>query len=275
MKLSIGEVSKIFKISKDTLRYYDKIDILKPEVNENNKYRFYDLKDLEQLGLIIGIKSLGVPLLDIKSTIEGGDINRYIDLIQTQKVLIENKQKELEKLKCSLSNSEDILKQVLNFKNEYDFRNLNLTKKDYTLYGIDIKNVLTFKNNTSDINTEIEKNLIYLKDTPSLYYFNINKNQAIEEEINLIFFKENEKIKLYIESHSSIEMNQIFQKNISGNFINVNFYGSSNQIEKYIIDLNKHFNFNKSSYALIKYDFYLPQKDNDAKYFVNIDIKIN
>lgn len=275
MKLSIGEVSKIFKISKDTLRYYDKIDILKPEINENNKYRFYDLKDLEQLGLIIGIKSLGVSLLDIKNTIEGGDINRYIDLIQTQKVLIENKQKELEKLKCSLSNSEGILKQVLNFKNEYDFKNLNLTKKDYTLYGIDIKNILTSKNNNSDINTEIEKNIIYLKDTPSLYYFNINKNQAIEEESNLIFFKENEKIKLYIENHRSIEVNQIFQKNISGNFINVNFYGSSNQIEKYMIDLNKHFNSNKSSYALIKYDFYLPQKDNDAKYFVNIEIKIN
>ncbi|MGL4572118.1 MAG: MerR family transcriptional regulator [Clostridium sp.] len=275
MKLSIGEVSKIFKISKDTLRYYDKIDILNPEVNENNKYRFYDLKDLEQLGLIVGIKSLGVSLLDIKSTIEGGDINRYIDLIQTQKVLIENKQKELEKLKCLLSNSEDVLKQVLNFKNEYNFRNLNLTKKEYTLYGVDIKNVLTYKNNTSDINTEIEKNLIYLKDTQYLYYFNINKNQAIEEEGNLIFFKENEKIKLYIENHSSIKMNQIFRKKISGNFINVNFYGSSNQIEKYIIDLNKYFNSNKSSYALIKYDFYLPQKDNDDKYFVNIDIEIN
>lgn len=34
MKLSIGQVSKLFDISKDTLRHYDKIGLLKPEVNE-------------------------------------------------------------------------------------------------------------------------------------------------------------------------------------------------------------------------------------------------
>ena len=36
MKLSIGEVARLFNISKDTLRYYDKIGILKPEVNKEN-----------------------------------------------------------------------------------------------------------------------------------------------------------------------------------------------------------------------------------------------
>ncbi len=53
MKLSIGEVARLFNISKDTLRYYDKIGILKPEVNKENGYRFYDIRHLEQLGLIL------------------------------------------------------------------------------------------------------------------------------------------------------------------------------------------------------------------------------
>ena len=44
MKLSIGEVARLFNISKDTLRYYDKIGILKPEVNKENGYRFYDIR---------------------------------------------------------------------------------------------------------------------------------------------------------------------------------------------------------------------------------------
>lgn len=46
LKFSIGQVSKLFEISKDTLRYYDKIGILKLEVNETNGYRYYYEEDL-------------------------------------------------------------------------------------------------------------------------------------------------------------------------------------------------------------------------------------
>ena len=70
MKFSIGQVSKLFEISKDTLRHYDKIGVLKPEVNETNGYRYYYEEDLEKLGLILETKYLGIPLSEIKKTIE-------------------------------------------------------------------------------------------------------------------------------------------------------------------------------------------------------------
>ncbi|MFH5916607.1 MerR family DNA-binding transcriptional regulator, partial [Clostridium perfringens] len=47
MKLSIGEVARLFNISKDTLRYYDKIGILKPEINKEKECKKEYCKDKE------------------------------------------------------------------------------------------------------------------------------------------------------------------------------------------------------------------------------------
>ncbi|MDU6250186.1 MAG: MerR family transcriptional regulator, partial [Paeniclostridium sordellii] len=96
MKLSIGEVSKIFNISKETLRYYDKIGILKPEVNSQNGYRYYLFKHLEKLSLILGIKLLGISLADIKQTIGSEDLNEYKNLVSKQEEILKIKKKELE-----------------------------------------------------------------------------------------------------------------------------------------------------------------------------------
>ena len=84
MKFSIGQVSKLFEISKDTLRHYDKIGILKPEVNETNGYRYYYEEDLEKLGLILETKYLGIPLSEIKETIESESLIQYKNLVEKQ-----------------------------------------------------------------------------------------------------------------------------------------------------------------------------------------------
>lgn len=47
--LKIGEVNKIYGVSLDTLRYYDKIGLLKPIVDPNNSYRYYSLDHLDRL----------------------------------------------------------------------------------------------------------------------------------------------------------------------------------------------------------------------------------
>ena len=39
--MRIGELSKSFQISIDTLRYYDRIGLLKPYVDPTNNYRYY------------------------------------------------------------------------------------------------------------------------------------------------------------------------------------------------------------------------------------------
>ena len=52
-KFLIGELSKIFNISTDTLRHYDKIDLIKPEYDEKNDYRYYSIRNLFKLSRIL------------------------------------------------------------------------------------------------------------------------------------------------------------------------------------------------------------------------------
>ena len=45
-----GEVSKITGVSKDTLYFYDKVGLLKPDkIDERNHYRYYSHRNLWQL----------------------------------------------------------------------------------------------------------------------------------------------------------------------------------------------------------------------------------
>ncbi|MDU4855410.1 MAG: MerR family DNA-binding transcriptional regulator, partial [Clostridioides difficile] len=49
-KFSIGEMSKLHKISIQTLRYYDQIDLFKPvHVDQESNYRYYSIDQFSQL----------------------------------------------------------------------------------------------------------------------------------------------------------------------------------------------------------------------------------
>ncbi|MGL5694579.1 MAG: MerR family transcriptional regulator, partial [Peptostreptococcaceae bacterium] len=153
MKLSIGEVSKIFNISKETLRYYDKIGILKPEVNEVNGYRFYEFKHLEKLDLILGIKLLGISLSDIKETIESENLTQYKNLVSKQEEVLQIKKKELESLEYNLNKSRQVLDKVINFKNEYNFESLRNIQQNEKLYSLNTTQILN--SNTSSYNNSL------------------------------------------------------------------------------------------------------------------------
>lgn len=277
MKLSIGEVSKIFNISKETLRYYDKIGILKPEVNSQNGYRYYLFKHLEKLSLILGIKLLGISLADIKQTIGSEDLNEYKNLVSKQEEILKIKKKELEHLEYNLNKSKKILNTVTNFKNEYNFENLKISNQNYSLYALDMKKLLI--SNICPIGTmSLEKELSYLNEEINdtyIYLYNIIENTNVYENENLLFIKENPKnieiLKKYLnnEDISSIKID------IHERCVSVNFYGTTKQINEYILSLNKYFNCPKNNMAYVKYEFYLPKKTDDVMYFVNINLNVS
>lgn len=65
MHLTISEVSKTLGISKDTLRYYDKLELVCPKRNDN-RYRTYSDSELLDLQYIEVMKYVGFSLKDIK-----------------------------------------------------------------------------------------------------------------------------------------------------------------------------------------------------------------
>ena len=65
----IGEISKLYHIGSDSLRYYEKLGLLTPHRGEND-YRLYTLNDLWRLNVIRDLRKLGFPMEKIQEFIE-------------------------------------------------------------------------------------------------------------------------------------------------------------------------------------------------------------
>ena len=69
---SIGEVSKICNVSKKTLRFYDKINLISPDyISEESKYRYYSKDTLLFVPIIKYYKQMGFKLEEMKNLLDG------------------------------------------------------------------------------------------------------------------------------------------------------------------------------------------------------------
>ncbi|MCA9934319.1 MAG: MerR family transcriptional regulator [Ardenticatenaceae bacterium] len=68
----IGEFSKIAQVPGSLLRYYDRIDLLKPAVVDDfTGYRYYSAHQLPRLHRILALKELGLSLEQIRRMVDG------------------------------------------------------------------------------------------------------------------------------------------------------------------------------------------------------------
>jgi len=95
-KLTIGKMAKINGISEQTLRLYDKMELLQPcEVNAETGYRYYHIKQCAQLDMIQYMKALGMNLSQIKECFDEQDVNKFKQILTMQKQNIKNQMDEL------------------------------------------------------------------------------------------------------------------------------------------------------------------------------------
>lgn len=84
---TIGEMAKLNFISPHTLRYYDKIGLLKPSyTNERNGYRYYSYKDFLFLDSIEYLRHFGMSLEEIKAQFENRTVESTRQLYEKQLV---------------------------------------------------------------------------------------------------------------------------------------------------------------------------------------------
>lgn len=89
---TIGDISKTFNVSVQTLRFYEKIGLFAPaRRNEETGYRYYTWMQLEQLRLIIHLRSLGLPLKEIKYQLEVQNGDEYLRSMETYSDLIQKR----------------------------------------------------------------------------------------------------------------------------------------------------------------------------------------
>ena len=99
--LRIGEFSKLARISIKTLRYYDKIGLLKPAmIDSATQYRYYTVEQLEIIRLIAMYKDAGLSNEMITKIIYKKGDERA--LLEYQKQLLTERAKDIQKALSSL-----------------------------------------------------------------------------------------------------------------------------------------------------------------------------
>ena len=100
--MKIAEVSQQYKISTDTLRYYERVGLI-PTVNRNGSgIRDYNELDIRRVEFIKCMRSAGLPievLIDYVALVQQGDetTNARKDILKEQRELLLTRMQEMQK----------------------------------------------------------------------------------------------------------------------------------------------------------------------------------
>lgn len=106
--MKIGELAKLTGCSVQTIRYYEKENLLKSKTRSEGNFRLYDTSAVEQLMFIKQCRSLDLALSEVRQLIDLNrspgtqcdDVNNMIDNHIEQ---VEQRMKELEGLRDQLT----------------------------------------------------------------------------------------------------------------------------------------------------------------------------
>jgi len=108
---TIGEVSKIYDIATDSLRYYEKKGLVIPQRRDNG-YRIYSLEEIWRLNLIKDLRKLGFSVEQIKNYIDDRNIRKTKELIEREIILIEKEIKPLIRVQNKLKSKLKLIKEL-------------------------------------------------------------------------------------------------------------------------------------------------------------------
>ena len=95
----IGELSNLFNISVDSIRYYEKKGLICPTRNENNGYREYSLDDFQTLVMIRELLGLDFHKEQISEFLKNRNISTTMEMLDTELSIIKEKMEVLQKKK--------------------------------------------------------------------------------------------------------------------------------------------------------------------------------
>lgn len=111
--LSITQLAKLRKLTSETLRYYDRIGLIKPiYVDPKTNYRYYSIRQYEKLGTIKELRQLGMSIEDILDYFSGRNLKKSIETFHKHQVSLKTEIEEKMRLEKILNKKIDFLKQL-------------------------------------------------------------------------------------------------------------------------------------------------------------------
>lgn len=80
-----GELARLFNIPKQTMLYYDKMGILKPEFVAENGYRYYSTPQYLTLEIILFLRKMDISVPDIRKFLENRSRDNILRILDRRK----------------------------------------------------------------------------------------------------------------------------------------------------------------------------------------------
>lgn len=197
----IGEISKLYGISSDLLRYYNKIGLVKPDFIGENGYRYYSKRQIWKLNSIRNLRNLGIGLEDIKKFLYERNTRNTEEMLEFQLNVISDKINNLQELKEEINNKieninffkgfEEFDKPILKYIPERKIlKSKGILKKDWEIdFEIKILNKkTTYKDDiiltNNEIGAFISKENFYKKEYQTFsgtFIINEEKGEKLKE----------------------------------------------------------------------------------------------
>ncbi|MGL4850607.1 MAG: MerR family transcriptional regulator [Clostridium sp.] len=254
MRLTIGQASKLYNVSMDTLRYYHKEGIVVPEVDSENGYRYYTIDDLDRLSLVIEARRLDISVKEIKRVLDSEDVEEYRKLMKKQKKIIDEKMRELKGIKKRLKENEEMLNSISSFEEKLVIEEFD---EKITFIGVDIKNIS---------GEEKERDFRYVFDDSGLidayyiHYSNINGKPIYEEGILYIKYKKE------LEKFLKKSVLEYVIETRENGYLTTEWCGTEEEIEGIIGEIS---GMERSVEAFVRFKYLIPNKKN-ATYLCEI-----
>lgn len=186
--MRIGEVSKICKLTKKAISYYEQVGLIHKNYDSNG-YRVYDEKDVILLKEIYFFRKLGMGVSDIKNILESSDKHHALREYQSkQQFQIEHAKAQHDYLLYYLNNNlsvEDVFKEVEHKLDHHLIIKDKLLQSFPGVYGkylyIHFGRFLDGKIDSADKIKAFNKIIEYLDNVDSLKFENEIQHHLVEQ----------------------------------------------------------------------------------------------
>ena len=105
----ISEISRLYGVGPDSLRYYERLGLLRPRRDEDNGYRLYSLRDIYKLSVIRDLRTLGLSMVQIKEYLDGQSVESTLALLEREEDLLSRQIHQLQARRETLARREAAL----------------------------------------------------------------------------------------------------------------------------------------------------------------------
>lgn len=125
----IGELTKLFNIGSDSIRYYEKVGIIHPLHDKGNGYRLYSLADIRVIAMTRELLSLNFSTDEIRSFIENRTTDSTIALFEKELNLINDEIVKLLQQKMTIQGRLSDIHNTLSHKTDSEIRVLDFYER--------------------------------------------------------------------------------------------------------------------------------------------------